>query len=64
MAKRDEWQGRHRNVHEAIVAAVALVARPAYEGAVITEGRELSTADWMALQSGLLRKVGRRWRSL
>ena len=64
MAKRDEWQGRHRIVHEAIVAGVALVARPAYEGAVITEGRELATVDWLALQSGLLRKVGRRWRSL
>ena len=62
VAKRDIWQGTHRVVEAARLLGLAVVGRPAYAGAVVTEGRQLQTVDWMEA----LAKTGkvRKWRSL
>ena len=63
VCKRDEWRGTHRIVHEAVLGGVAIVARPAYAGAVVREGREMRTEDYL---QALCSPAGgvKRWRSL
>ena len=64
-AKRDRWEGTHRIVEEARLDAIGIVARPAYAGATIAEGREQRSEDFLA--SVCLRHTNkgiRRWRSL
>ncbi len=63
VAMRDVWEGAHRIVQEARMVGLALVPRPAYEGAVIAEGRAVEIEAWLALQCrGHARR--RLWRSL
>ena len=62
MAKRDVWQGTHRIVEAAHLDAFAIVARPAYAGATIAEGRELRSETFLAGRAGP--RGGRVWRSL
>lgn len=62
-ATRDEWRGTHRIVSAARLSGIGIVARPAYAGATIAEGRELRSEDHLAALNG--RGVRRmRWRSL
>lgn len=61
--ERDEWRGTHRIVHKAFMDAIGIVARPAYAGATIAEGRELRSEDFFAGKVSTKGRV-RRWRSL
>ena len=60
--RRDEWVGSHRIVHEALLDAVAVVARPAYAGAVINSAGEMRCEDFFELRSP--KKEPIKWRSL
>ena len=61
-AIRDTWTGTHRVVEEAMLYGIAVVAQPAYEGAVLTEGREMRAEEWFNQWHAI--KGRRRWRSL
>ena len=61
-AIRDSWTGTHRTVEEAILSGIGIVASPAYAGAVISDGREMRSEDFLLLRSA--DKRVRRWRSL
>ena len=62
-AKRDEWQGTHRVVHEARLDAIAVCARPAYAGATLNGLQEMRSEDFLELR-GPAPKGTIRWRSL
>lgn len=59
--RNDQWLGKHRVVHRAVLLGVAVVDRAAYAGATIAEGRQWQAAEFL----GTYRPRGkRRWRSL
>ena len=61
-AIRDEWAGTHRIVHEALLDAIGIVARPAYAGATLTAGVEMRSEEFLSLRSPETRID--RWRLL
>ena len=61
-ALKDVWAGTHRVVEEAVLSGIGIVASPAYAGAVISDGREMRSEDFLSLRAA---DKGRRvWRSL
>lgn len=63
-ATKETWNGTHRTVEEAMMYGLGLVARPAYQGAVVVEGRDMDTSVWFAREGARFRKGRVRWRSL
>ena len=61
-AVRDAWQGTHRTITEAVLAAVSIVDRPVYAGATISAGAEMRSEDYLAVLAGGKRR--RLWLSV
>ena len=46
-ANEDRWAGNHRTVLQADLDSIGIVSRPAYSGAVISEGRSMDTETYL-----------------
>ena len=62
-AQKDRWEGTHRIVEKAQLAAIGLVHAPAYAGATVVAGAEMRSEKYLAGAASPVRRM-RIWRSL